>query len=92
MQLGAWVFIIFTMSGPVKAGTVLYLVDLVQITIHEMRYNTYHDTLQLNETMKKGLKFVQSVDVLLHVHRDLIILLLTNYLSLICFIYTVFLS
>lgn len=56
-----------------RAGTILYLADLVQITIHEMRYDTYHDTLQLNENMNKGLKFIESVYVLPHVQSDFII-------------------
>lgn len=71
-----------------RAGTILYLADLVQITIHEMRYDTYHDTLQLNENMNKGLKFIESVYVLPHVQSDFIIFKMnveqfTNYFRLV---------
>lgn len=51
-----------------RAETIFYLADLVHFTIPEMRSNTDHDTLQLNENMKRGLKLIQFVDVLLHVH------------------------
>lgn len=71
-----------------RAGTILHLADLVNNTIHEMRYDTYHDTLQLNENMNNGLKFIESVYVFPHVQSDFIIFKMnveqfTNYLSLV---------
>lgn len=52
-----------------------------------MRYDTYQDTLQLNENMNKSLKFIESVNVLPHVQSDFIIFKMsvsqfTNYLVL----------
>lgn len=66
--------------------------DMIHIRIPDMRYNTYHNTLQLNENMNKGLKFIQSVDILPHVQSDFIIFKMsvaqvTNYFSL---VYTTF--
>lgn len=54
-----------------------------------MQYDTDHNTLSLNENMKKGLKYIQFVDVLPRVQRDFIIFKMssaqfTNYFSIIC--------
>lgn len=47
-----------------SAETILFFADLIHITIPKMRYDTYHDALQLNENMKKDLKLIQSGAVL----------------------------
>lgn len=54
-----------------------------------------YDTLQLNEHMKKGLKFIWYVDVLPHVQSDFIMFKMstaqfTNYFCLFCGVYTIF--